>query len=60
MNEMDPMDKIIRKGQVKMNYLVGEVRIENRILIFNSRILSRSVLVCGVAVIANGTTLLSL
>lgn len=60
MNEMDPMDKIIRKGQVKMKYLVGEVRIENRILIFNSRILSRSVLVCGVAVIANGTSLLSL
>ena len=60
MNEMDPMDKIIRKGQVKMKYLVGEVRIENRILILNSRILSRSVLVCGVAVIANGTTLLSL
>ena len=60
MNEMDPMDKMIRKGQVKMKYLVGEVRIENRILILNSRILSRSVLVCGVAVIANGTTLLSL
>ena len=60
MNEMDPMDKIIRKGQVKMKYLVGEVRIENRILIFNSRILSRSVLVCGVAVIANGTSLLTL
>lgn len=28
MNEMDPMDKIIRKGQVKMKYLVGENQIK--------------------------------
>ena len=37
--ELNRADEMIRKGQVKMKYLVGKVRIENRILILNSRIL---------------------
>ena len=50
--ELNRADEMIRKGQVKMKYLVGKVRIENRILILNSRILFQSVSVFGVAVIA--------
>ena len=50
--ELNRADEMIRKGQVKMKYLVGKVRIENRILILNSRILFQSVLVFGVTVIA--------
>ena len=52
MMELNRADEMIIKGQVKMKYLVGKVRIENRILILNSRILFQSVLVFGVAVIA--------
>ena len=52
MMELNRADEMIIKGQAKMKYLVGKVRIENRILILNSRILFQSVLVFGVAVIA--------
>ena len=52
MMELNRADEMIRKGQVKMKYLVGKVRIENRILILNSRILFQSVLIFEVAVIA--------
>lgn len=43
---MNP-EQMARKGQVKMKNLMGKVRVENRILDLNSRIVIQNVLAVG-------------